>query len=251
MLKNLFFFKLLQDNNFLRVVNKKAFSLNIVNKMSSELGSSENEKPAEQMLPPDQEQLDQNDKSHSGISPKERFVGMTYAEAKAERKRALKERRKQKLEQKQVGFCDDVLQHTDYYYENGLRKVYPYWFLWNTYVKERWFNRTLLDVYQTEFFRATRSHSLEHLISTGKIKVNSQVKPCDYVLKNGDKITHIKHRHEIPVLGDPIKIIQDDENYLVVDKPCSLPMHPCGKYRYNSLAIILNKEFGYSNLRSN
>ena len=27
-------------------------------------------------------------------------------------------------------------------------------------------------------------------------------------------------------------------------------MHPCGKYRYNSLSIILAKEYGYVNLRS-
>jgi hypothetical protein len=27
-------------------------------------------------------------------------------------------------------------------------------------------------------------------------------------------------------------------------------MHPCGKYRFNTLSIILAKEYGYPNLRS-
>ena len=106
------------------------------------------------------------------------------------------------------------------------------------------------------------------------LKINGQIKPLHYLIKNGDKISHTKHvnkfffkslneffekknlwkfllqRHEIPVLADEIKIIFEDSDFLVVDKPCSLPMHPCGKYRYNSLSIILAKEMGYSNLRS-
>lgn len=109
---------------------------------------------------------------------------------------------------------------------------------------------TLIDLYKTEFRRATMHQNVENLIESGKIRVNGAIKPLDYVIKNGDRISHVKHRHEIPVLADEIKIIHEDENYLVVDKPCSIPIHPCGKYRYNSLTIILTKQFGHSNLRS-
>ena len=142
------------------------------------------------------------------------------------------------------------MKQTEYYFENGLRKVYPYYFGWNTTAKERWFGRTLLDIYTSEFSRATVNQSIEHLIETGKIRCNGQIKPLDYKIKNGDRISHIKHRHEIPVLADKIKIIHEDDRFLVVDKPCSIPIHPCGKYRYNSLSIILTKEMGYSNIRS-
>lgn len=109
---------------------------------------------------------------------------------------------------------------------------------------------TLLDLYKKEFQRAIINQSVENLIESGKIRVNGHIKPNDYVIKNGDKISHFKHRHEIPVLADPIKVIYEDDNYVVVDKPCSIPIHPCGKFRYNSLLIILIKEMGYSNLRS-
>ena len=54
--------------------------------------------------------------------------------------------------------------------------------------------------------------------------MNGQIKPLTYKLKNGDRISHCKHRHEIPVLDDEIKLIYEDEDYLVVDKPCSIPM---------------------------
>jgi len=108
----------------------------------------------------------------------------------------------------------------------------------------------LHEIYKSEFSRAIVNQPLEDLILTGKIQVNGQTKKLDYVIKNGDKVSHAKHRHEIPVLGDKIKVIHDGEDYLVVEKPCSIPMHPCGKYRYNSLSIILAKELRYKNLRT-
>lgn len=38
-----------------------------------------------------------------------------------------------------------------YYLEDGLRKVHPYHYTYNTYCKERWRGRELLDVFATEF----------------------------------------------------------------------------------------------------
>jgi lysosomal alpha-mannosidase len=106
---------------------------------------------------------------------------------KEERKRMLKIRRQSKKEVKQVGFYDETLTQTDYYFENGLRKVYPYFFFWNTTAKERWFGRTLFDVYSNEFGRAIINQNLEKLIQTGKIKVNNKITSKDYRIKNGSK----------------------------------------------------------------
>ncbi len=38
-----------------------------------------------------------------------------------------------------------------YYFEDGLRKVYPYHYTYNTYCKERWRGRELLDIFADEF----------------------------------------------------------------------------------------------------
>ena len=38
-----------------------------------------------------------------------------------------------------------------YYFEEGLRKVRPYHFTYNTYCKERWRDRPLLDIFESEF----------------------------------------------------------------------------------------------------
>jgi hypothetical protein len=234
---------LLKLKNILKINRNSFTSVNV--KMSEQTSVASSTEQIEKKDKP--ENNPQYNKKYSNFD-KTRFS--SYQEAKEDTKRKLKERRAAKTEKKDVGFSNDILNQTDYYFENGLRKVYPYMYNWITFVKERWFNRTLLDIYTTEFFRATASLCVKSLIESGKIRVNDQVKSVDYIIKNGDKITHVKHRHEIPVLASPIKILHEDADYLVVDKPCSIPMHPCGKYRYNSLNIILVKEFGYTNLRS-
>jgi tRNA pseudouridine synthase 9 len=38
-----------------------------------------------------------------------------------------------------------------YYLEDGLRKVLPYHFTYNTYCKERWRGKEVLDIFATEF----------------------------------------------------------------------------------------------------
>jgi hypothetical protein len=38
-----------------------------------------------------------------------------------------------------------------YYEEDGWRKITPYYYLYEAYAKERWFGKTLLDVFTTEF----------------------------------------------------------------------------------------------------
>ncbi len=99
--------------------------------------------------------------------------------------------------------------------------------------------RSLYEIYKSEFSRAVSYQSLEHLIEIGKIRVNGQVKSKDYIIRNSDRIGHAKHRHEIPVLGDRIKILQDNENYLVVDKPCMLQYKLSLKINHYGLEITV------------
>jgi len=57
-------------------------------------------------------------------------------------------------------------------------------------------------------------------------------------------------RHETPVLSKPIEVIHLSEDLVVLDKPCSLPVHPCGRYRHNTVVFILAKEYNLKNLRT-
>ena len=48
-----------------------------------------------------------------------------------------------------------------YYLENGLRRVLPYHYTYNTYCKERWRGRELLDIFATEF----RDRPIEYYVT--------------------------------------------------------------------------------------
>ena len=50
-----------------------------------------------------------------------------------------------------------------YYLENGLRRVLPYHYTYNTYCKERWRDRELLDIFATEFRDRPLEYYVEHL----------------------------------------------------------------------------------------
>lgn len=58
------------------------------------------------------------------------------------------------------------------------------------------------------------------------------------------------HRHEPPVVGKPLEVLVDDGEVLVVDKPASIPVHPCGRFRHNTVIFILGKERGISELHT-
>eukprot|EP00126_Sphaerothecum_destruens_P010048 Sdes_comp20668_c1_seq1m16014 len=39
-----------------------------------------------------------------------------------------------------------------------------------------------------------------------------------------------------------------DDSVVVVDKPSSIPVHPCGRYRHNSILFMLKREHGFKDL---
>lgn len=45
------------------------------------------------------------------------------------------------------------------------------------------------------------------------------------------------------------RIVGETDDMLVVDKPASIPVHPCGRFRMNTVMYILAKERGLNNLR--
>ncbi|KAK3316658.1 pseudouridine synthase [Apodospora peruviana] len=128
-----------------------------------------------------------------------------------------------------------------YYIEGGLRRVAPYYYTYNTWCKERWRGRRLIDVFESEF----RDRPLEYYraaMESGQVAVNSKHVGPDYVLSNGDLVSHTTHRHEPPVTAEPIGVIHEDEDMLVINKPSGVPVHPAGRYNYNSVVEILKAQ---------
>ncbi|CZS97737.1 hypothetical protein WAI453_008803 [Rhynchosporium graminicola] len=130
-----------------------------------------------------------------------------------------------------------------YFLENGLRRVAPYHFTYNTYCKERWRGRELLDIFSSEF----RDRPLEYYkdaIERGFVTVNGKPVPTTQNIKNGDVISHTLHRHEPPVTALPIGVLHEDDDMIVINKPAGVPVHPAGRYNFNSVVEIMRAERG-------
>lgn len=133
-----------------------------------------------------------------------------------------------------------------YYLSEGLRRVAPYHFTYNTFCKERWRGREILDIFASEFRDRTKEY-YKHAIESGQIAING--KPCEDVhktVKNGDVVTHTLHRHEPPVTAQPIRTVSETDSMIVIDKPAGVPVHPAGRYNYNSVVEIMRAERHYA-----
>ena len=130
---------------------------------------------------------------------------------------------------------------TETYFEGGLRKVKPYSFTFTTHAKGRWVGDSLYQIFAREF-RALPPEEYKRCIESGLIKINDLPTIPDCRVGANDVISHVVHRHELPVTSERIKIIHESKDWVVVDKPSSIPVHPCGRYRHNTVLFILAKE---------
>jgi tRNA pseudouridine synthase 8/2,5-diamino-6-(5-phospho-D-ribitylamino)-pyrimidin-4(3H)-one deaminase len=107
----------------------------------------------------------------------------------------------------------------------------------------RWRDRTLIDIFSNEF-RDREEAYYRKSIMNGKVLLNDKVADIDTIVRNGDLITHKIHRHEPAVSSKPIQIVKETDELLVIDKPAGMPVHPTGRYRFNSVTKILKIENG-------
>ncbi|KAF9980103.1 hypothetical protein BGZ65_005551 [Modicella reniformis] len=116
---------------------------------------------------------------------------------------------------------EDDLCNAEYYFENDLRKIKPYFFKYQTFAKGRWLGRRIIDVFNTEF-RDRDNTFYEHAISDGRVKINGEKVSTDYIIKNSDIVAHDIHRHEPPVANLPVKVVWEDDSVIIVDKPSTV-----------------------------
>ncbi|KAB7507319.1 hypothetical protein Anas_02720 [Armadillidium nasatum] len=89
------------------------------------------------------------------------------------------------LKAKRPGFSEERYNETSYYIENGLRKVYPYYFTFTTFTKGRWVGEKIIDVFAKEF----RAHpAQEYGLNLNTLLYRSFL---------NDFIHHIQHTHRV------------------------------------------------------
>lgn len=79
-------------------------------------------------------------------------------------------------------------------------------------------------------------------VEDGRLQVDGRKVPPSYCLRQGQTVVHFVHRHEPPVMDQPVKVLFSDADVVVVQKPASVPVHPCGQYRKNTVLGILQAE---------
>jgi hypothetical protein len=102
---------------------------------------------------------------------------------------------------------------------NNLCHVKPYYHSYRTNAKGRWCGKSIIDVFRTEFKEKSVSY-YQFAIETGLLVVNGEKIKEDYVVRMGDLINHMVHRHEPPISGTTIKIVDASVPGLVaIHKP--------------------------------
>ena len=147
------------------------------------------------------------------------------------------------------GFDSRMFEEAVCFTKNDLRYVQPYFFTFTTHAKGRWLGSKLLDVFKKEFRMKTVEY-YEQAIQDGRITINNEIVHPDKLVAQNQIIRTLVHRHEPPVIDAPFEFVVNDENMVVINKPSSIPVHPCGRYRQNTVVFILGKEYGLINLHT-
>lgn len=137
--------------------------------------------------------------------------------------------------------ADQVIEYEPYV-DRYLYKIKPYYFNYKAFCKERWRDKKLVDIFTKEF-RDRPSEYYVDVISQGGVIVAGQPSTLDTIVRNGDMIIHKVHRHEPPVSSKPIKVVFQDDDLMSIDKPSGMPVHPTGRYRYNTVTKIIERQF--------
>jgi RluA family pseudouridine synthase len=142
----------------------------------------------------------------------------------------------------------DCIHASNYYFEDGLRKVRPYYMVMETIIR----NLDKPVTLQEYLYKVIPSEKLSMVEMRLKLSsFHSNLRPCKptQLVYNGDYLTNVAHRHEGAVLDQEIQVIYEDENIVVVNKPATIMVYPVGKYRFNTVKFIMAKEKGYMDLR--
>ena len=128
----------------------------------------------------------------------------------------------------------------------------PYHYTYQANVRARWVGRTLVEAFDDEFpFQAPGFHQEAQV--TGQLTAASRSGApigADQVLRLGDTVSHVIHTHEPSVREPAVAVIAADHEVVVVCKSASLPVHPCGRFRRNTVVELLAACHGFEGLRA-
>ena len=118
----------------------------------------------------------------------------------------------------------------------------PYCYDYIFSVKQQYNNAKLIDFLNNSVPMVSNEDWLEK-ISTGNLKVNNKLAKAEMKVISGYRVSHVSGERIDPAVNPNITLIHDDAQLLIINKPAPLPMHPCGRFRKNTLITILRNAF--------
>lgn len=95
-------------------------------------------------------------------------------------------------------------------------------------------NEDRLDLYLAEELESISRSTVQKLIKSGHVTVNSKLKKASYILKDGDEVlVSIPEEKPIRILPEnlPLDIVYEDDDLAIVNKPQGMVVHPApGNY---------------------
>lgn len=111
-----------------------------------------------------------------------------------------------------------------------------------------------LDAFLKERYRKRSREALKRAIDSGAITVQRNQGPhltvgklkASSQLIAGDEVLVLTERREEPAVNFDYKVLFEDEVLFVIHKPANLPVHPAGRYFFNTLLTHLKTQ-GHKN----
>ena len=111
-----------------------------------------------------------------------------------------------------------------------------------------------LDTFLKERYRKRSREQLKRAIGSGAVTVRRTQSPHLHVgrpkpssqLIPGDEVLVLTERRPEPAVCFDYRILYEDDVLFVIDKPPQLPVHPAGRYFFNTLLVHLQTQ-GYKN----
>lgn len=88
----------------------------------------------------------------------------------------------------------------------------------------------------------------EEYIDNERVLINNSRALINQKLKKNDLITYIPEPIVEPPINRDYQTIYEDDDLLVINKPCDIPCHPGGIYFENTLWYILKEKYNYISL---
>lgn len=107
-----------------------------------------------------------------------------------------------------------------------------------------------LDAFLTDRYRRRSREMMKRAIDSGAIAVSrtqsphlvlGRLKPSTQLIY-GDEVMVVSERKPEPPVCFDYKVIYEDDTLFVIEKPANLPVHPAGRYFYNTLLVHLRTE---------